>query len=155
MAAPLSVGFENANDLIRRFNALDRKVQRQIINKAGLPILKDIRQSARRYIISAFRGMNRSGKNVRVNMAEGLGFKRSMRRGIASISLSVMYRAAKTNRLSHLIEWGFLNRRSGRRVRGNLMMTKAFEEHKQAAIDRFKVELARMLDQAEGGMRVS
>lgn len=155
MKMPMSMSFDNGDELVRRFNAIDRKVQRQIINRAGLPILKDIRHSARYHMVAAFGRMRRSGKNVGFNMVDSLGFKRSTRRGIASISLSVMYRAARTNRLSHLIEWGFLNRKSGKRVRGNLMMTRAFDEHKDIAVERFRLELRRMLDQTEGGMRVS
>lgn len=156
MANPAdTISFSGIDELLRRFDRLDKKIQRQIINKAGLPILKDIRHSARHYMIETFGRMKRSGKNVGFNMAESLGFKRSTRRGMNSISLAVMYKQAKSNRLSHLIEWGFFNVLAGRRVEGHRNMTRAFDDHKDIAVERFRLELLRMLDQAEGGLRVS
>ncbi len=155
MLAAETISFSGIEDLIRRFDRLNKAIQRQIVNKAGLPILKDIRHSARYYMIQTFGRMRRSGKNVGFNMVEGLGFKRSTRRGVASISLSVMYRNAKTNRLSHLIEWGFFNRLAQRRLPGHKNMTRAFDDHKDVAVERFRLELARMLEQAERGERVS
>jgi len=150
-----TISFSGIDDLIRRFDRLDKKVQRQIVNKAGLPILKDIRHSARYYIIQTFGKLKRSGKNVGFHMAESLGFKRSTRGGVNSISLAVMYKQAKTNKLAHLIEWGFRNVLSGQRVEGHKMMTRAFDDHKDIAVERFRMELGRMLEQAEGVQRVS
>lgn len=150
-----SISFSGLDDLIARFDRLDQRIQRQIINKAGLPILKDIRHSAKYYMIQTFGRMKRSGKNVGFNMAESLGFKRSTRRGMVSISLAVIYSKAATNKLSHLIEWGFMHRFAKRRVQGHFNMTRAFDDHKEIAVERFRMELRRMLDQAEGGERVS
>lgn len=155
MAGAAAITFSGIDELLRRFDRLDRTVQRQIINKAGLPILKDIRHSAKYYMIQTFGRMKRSGKNVGFHMAESLGFKRSTRGGVNSISLAVMYRQAKTNKLSHLIEWGFFNRWAKRQIAGHKNMTQAFDDHKDIAVERVRLELRRMLDQAEGGLRVS
>lgn len=154
---PLTLGIAGSQQIADAFNALNQKAQRQLINKAGLPILKDIRHSARWNMIRVFGKMKRSGKNVGFNMAESLGFKRSFKRGVASISLAVMYKQARTNKLAHLIEWGFHNKLAGRRVAGNYPMTDAFNQHKDIVADRFAIELAAFVKEtkAKGGPNVN
>lgn len=142
----IEMRLEGADELMRKLEHLDDALHRQVIGKAGRFALAGVRRVGRdRMAALPFKPSGKGAMGVRATLVRNTRTKTNNRtRGQTVVSVRVEYRAAGSNRLAHLFEWGFRHV-GGKVMPAYLMMTTALDSQRAAIMRRFATKAGSLL----------
>ncbi len=145
--APTEIELQGIEQVLREFERLDRRMQQNIVGKAGRKALDVVVPMVRQDIQGLPFRNPPSPKNVRGSLYASVKKRTSNKPGLTVVSAFFDYKNGGAVRLAHLFEFGF-NHPGGSRMKAYLMMSKALSTQSDRMQEIIAERMRELIEQA-------